>query len=183
MERGTFFEEIQDMQNRGALKNVFPEIFKMIGVQQPPKNHQEGDVFQHTVLVLKHAPPTIEGQLAALLHDIGKTLGKNVVTGKGWYPMHGPLGLLIAKPFLDRFALPEILKVRILKLVCHHHIVHELRILPEGEYLLKLLQPINNDLLESLLALGRADELGHLPQSNYVPAIKIHLIKHKLLIA
>ncbi|PIQ82916.1 MAG: phosphohydrolase [Candidatus Omnitrophica bacterium CG11_big_fil_rev_8_21_14_0_20_64_10] len=57
----------------GLLPAILPEVEKMKGVPQPPEFHPEGDVFVHTVLVLKQLkrPSPVLG-LAALLHDIGK---------------------------------------------------------------------------------------------------------------
>ena len=45
----------------------------MKGVEQPPEYHPEGDVWQHTLLLLeqlRHPTPTLA--LGALLHDVGK---------------------------------------------------------------------------------------------------------------
>lgn len=61
------------MDETGLLEQVLPEITAMHGVAQPEEFHPEGDVFEHTLLLLEHldAPsPTLA--LAALLHDIGK---------------------------------------------------------------------------------------------------------------
>src|SRR5450432_2364693 len=55
------------------LPEVLPEIAAMKGVAQPPQYHPEGDVWQHTLLLLGqlHQPsPTLAW--GALLHDVGK---------------------------------------------------------------------------------------------------------------
>ena len=45
----------------------------MIGVQQPPEFHPEGDVFTHTVLMLNAMNrPTSTLAYAVLFHDVGK---------------------------------------------------------------------------------------------------------------
>lgn len=57
----------------GLLSCVLPEIACMKGVQQPPEFHPEGDVFQHTLLMLDlMREPAPELALAVLLHDVGK---------------------------------------------------------------------------------------------------------------
>lgn len=69
--------------NRGAalrmlhetrlLAAVLPEVEAMAGVEQPTQFHPEGDVFEHTALVLDALEePNPVRALGALLHDIGK---------------------------------------------------------------------------------------------------------------
>ncbi len=62
----------------GLLKHFLPEVECMHGVQQPPQFHPEGDVFQHTCLVMDMLYGNTDGRysdelaVAALLHDVGK---------------------------------------------------------------------------------------------------------------
>lgn len=62
----------------GLLKHTIPDIEKMIGVEQPPEFHPEGDVFIHTCMVLDKLHETTGGDyspelaIGALLHDVGK---------------------------------------------------------------------------------------------------------------
>jgi poly(A) polymerase len=57
----------------GLLKHVLPEIAAMKGVEQPPQYHPEGDVWQHTLLLLEQLDhPTATLAWGALLHDVGK---------------------------------------------------------------------------------------------------------------
>jgi poly(A) polymerase len=58
----------------GLLRQILPEIDAMKGVEQPPEFHPEGDVFIHTLLLMKHLPASCTPTLAfgALLHDVGK---------------------------------------------------------------------------------------------------------------
>jgi poly(A) polymerase len=57
----------------GMLADLLPEIAAMKGVEQPPQFHPEGDVWQHTLLLLEQLRnPTPTLALGALLHDIGK---------------------------------------------------------------------------------------------------------------
>jgi putative nucleotidyltransferase with HDIG domain len=57
----------------GLLTALLPEVEAMVGVEQPPEFHPEGDVFVHTCLVLE-ALQRRDSVLAwaALLHDVGK---------------------------------------------------------------------------------------------------------------
>lgn len=57
----------------GIAKVFFPELLDLIGCEQPPQWHPEGDVYVHTRIALDllgNAPLTL--CLAVLLHDIGK---------------------------------------------------------------------------------------------------------------
>lgn len=63
----------------GALKPFFPEIDRMRGIEQDKQYHPEGDVFQHTMLVLdcaaelrRRAEHPLWFMYSALLHDVGK---------------------------------------------------------------------------------------------------------------
>ncbi len=60
--------------DEAKLLQVFlPEVELLKGVEQPMEHHPEGDVFVHTLLLmkgLKHAP--LELAMGALLHDIAK---------------------------------------------------------------------------------------------------------------
>src|SRR5437899_1199953 len=57
----------------GMLGDLLPEVAAMKGVAQPPEYHPEGDVWQHTLLLLEQlCQPTPTLALAALLHDVGK---------------------------------------------------------------------------------------------------------------
>lgn len=61
------------LEETGLLKILFPEIEALKGVEQPPKFHPEGDVFTHTMLLIKGLKDA-DAVLAfsCLLHDIAK---------------------------------------------------------------------------------------------------------------
>ena len=58
----------------GLMRHIIPEIYALIGCEQPPQWHPEGDVFTHTRIMLDmlSGNPSQELALAVLLHDIGK---------------------------------------------------------------------------------------------------------------
>lgn len=61
------------LHDLGLLAVVLPEVERMIGQEQPPAFHPEGDVFTHTVIMLdamKDATPELAWSV--LLHDVGK---------------------------------------------------------------------------------------------------------------
>ena len=66
------------LSSSGLLEHFLPEVECMHGVQQPPQFHPEGDVFDHTCLVMDKLYANTDGgyseelAVAALLHDVGK---------------------------------------------------------------------------------------------------------------
>jgi poly(A) polymerase len=62
------------MRQTGILDVVLPEVAAMVGVEQPPQFHPEGDVWEHTMIMLDRMAPAPDHRLAwgVLLHDVGK---------------------------------------------------------------------------------------------------------------
>ncbi len=62
----------------GLLGHFLPEVECMHGVRQPPEFHPEGDVFEHTCIVMDMLYGNTDGcyseelAVGALLHDVGK---------------------------------------------------------------------------------------------------------------
>lgn len=80
------------LRNADVLDIHFKEIKDLIGAEQPPKYHPEGDAYNHTMLVLDMAAELtehleenrkLEIRFSALVHDFGKG-----VTPKEEYPHH-----------------------------------------------------------------------------------------------
>jgi poly(A) polymerase len=65
---------LQLLVDSGLIRHIVPEVLAMIGCEQPPEWHPEGDVFTHTRIMLDMLAPDapLELCLAALLHDIAK---------------------------------------------------------------------------------------------------------------
>lgn len=62
------------LEKSGLLKEIIPELLELKGVEQSLPEHPEGDVWTHTMLLVKQAPKnaSIELVLTCLLHDIAK---------------------------------------------------------------------------------------------------------------
>jgi putative nucleotidyltransferase with HDIG domain len=61
------------LDSTGLLPDLLPEVASMKGIQQPPEFHPEGDVWVHTLLLLRNLDhPTHTLAWGALLHDVGK---------------------------------------------------------------------------------------------------------------
>lgn len=89
-EKPSIFFEI--LRKANVLDVHFKEIQDLIGVEQPPKYHPEGDAYNHTMLVLDMASDLtkdyeeerkLEIRFSTLVHDLGKG-----VTPKEQYPHH-----------------------------------------------------------------------------------------------
>ncbi len=66
-------KSIRLLDKTDLLKMVLPEVTAMKGVKQPEEFHPEGDVWNHTLIMLKNMEnPIFELAMGALLHDVGK---------------------------------------------------------------------------------------------------------------
>jgi poly(A) polymerase len=100
------------LEQTGLLKHILPEVLRMKGVNQPKQFHPEGDVYVHTVAVMKHLrnPFTVMGKsqnlsfelaLATLLHDVGKP-GTFMITDRIRFHEHERLGVEMAERICKR---------------------------------------------------------------------------------
>ena len=119
-----FFKVLRDTQRLGEW---FPEVFDLIGVQQNPTYHAEGDVFTHTMMVLDEAAKYREEasdpfgfMLTALCHDFGKAVCTKTIKGKLCSHGHETLGLPLVELFLLRLTNETRLVGYVLELTEHH---------------------------------------------------------------
>ena len=95
----------------GLIRHVLPEVIPLIGCQQPPEWHPEGDVYTHTRIMLEmlddDAP--LELCLAVLLHDIAKppTQTYDADAGRIRFNGHEALGATMAREILNRLRYPN----------------------------------------------------------------------------
>jgi poly(A) polymerase len=110
------------LDETGLLPEVLPEIAKMKGVEQPPEFHPEGDVFQHTLLLLDNLPHPCPPTLAwgALLHDVGKPATFRVGPDRIRFDNHVEVGVKIAEAICKRLRFSNDDTTRILALVDNH---------------------------------------------------------------
>jgi tRNA nucleotidyltransferase (CCA-adding enzyme) len=127
----------------GRLKELFPEVGDLVGVEQRADYHPEGDVFEHTMQSLDASakiseapsPPFVPSarrvyrgkaftiMLALLCHDFGKVISTDEkLTAKG----HDIAGVPLAKKFLKRFTWNSSLISAVCKLVRYHRMPLEL---------------------------------------------------------
>lgn len=101
-----FFRLLREMDQ---LETWFPEMQQLIGLEQDPKFHPEGDVWTHTLEVLDRAVG-FRGEvsdpyaflLLALTHDFGKITTTEFVNGRIHAYGHETEGLPLIRDFLNR---------------------------------------------------------------------------------
>jgi poly(A) polymerase len=86
------------------MKEILPEVEAMRGVKQPEKFHPEGDVHEHTRLLLEHLQPPVSTVLAfsALFHDIGKPKTSAIRKGRLTFYEHSEEGVKIVREIMRR---------------------------------------------------------------------------------
>ena len=101
-----FFEILRQM---GHLDFWFSEMQALIGIEQDPKFHPEGDVWTHTMEVIDRAArcrayvsSAYAFMLLALTHDFGKIDTTEVINGRIHAYGHETLGLPRVEAFLRR---------------------------------------------------------------------------------
>ena len=101
-----FFRVLREMDQ---LDTWFPEVKQLIGVEQNPKFHPEGDVWNHTMLVLdlaaqlrNRAEHPLKFMVAALCHDFGKITATTNTDGRIRSIGHELEGIGLAETFLRR---------------------------------------------------------------------------------
>jgi poly(A) polymerase len=93
------------LDESGLMRPVLPELEAMKGVQQPPQFHPEGDVFQHTRLMLSLLPESVSVPLvfSVLLHDVAKPVTSTVdETGRIRFSGHDKLGAEMTEQIMER---------------------------------------------------------------------------------
>jgi poly(A) polymerase len=161
------------LDETGLLREVLPEISAMKGVEQPPEFHPEGDVFEHTLLLLENLPQPCPATLAwgALLHDVGKPATFRIAPDRIRFDNHVDVGVKIAEEICERLRFSNSVTAQVLALVDNHMRFGHVTRMKESTLKKFLRLPR----FEEHLALHRADSLAsHGNLSTY------ELIREKL---
>lgn len=113
---------LQLMLDTGLMQAVLPELAAMVGVQQPPEFHPEGDVWVHTLLAMDkiNYPCTVTLALGVLLHDVGKPPTYDNSTDRIRFNGHDKVGTEMAGAILQRLKFPTEVIERVQSLVADH---------------------------------------------------------------
>jgi poly(A) polymerase len=93
------------LDSSGLLRAILPEMEPMKGCAQPEQFHPEGDVFQHTRLMLGLLPETVSVPLvfSVLLHDVAKPVTSSVdETGRIRFNAHDRIGAEMTEKIMER---------------------------------------------------------------------------------
>jgi len=108
------------------LQRLLPEVDRMRGVEQPPRFHPEGDVWQHTMIMLEmlsaETSPDTDPTLAwgALLHDVGKPVSRTEDEKGVHFYGHVKLGETIADDILHRLRFSRAQRETVINLIRQH---------------------------------------------------------------
>lgn len=116
------------LSETGLLSHILPEVERMKGVGQPPRFHPEGDVWEHTLIMLdilsSETAPRTNPDLAwgALLHDVGKPLSRTEDENGIHFYGHVQAGETLAETIALRLKFSRARRDAVIRLI-HFHMV------------------------------------------------------------
>lgn len=148
----------------GVVEKLFPELYKLKGCEQSKEHHPEGDVWNHTMLVLdecarlrNNSTYPLGLMYAGLCHDLGKPDTKVLRdNGKITFHNHEEVGVEVAGKFLSRLTNDKKL-VNYVKNLTEHHMKGHRILEVKDTTLRKLFTKVD---MGELLLITEADELG-----------------------
>lgn len=151
----------------GFKEDPFPMLGKLKTTEQSKQYHPEGNVWNHTMLVVDEAAEVkdstknkIAFMWAALLHDIGKPDTTRVRNGRITSYDHDIVGAKLCKKFLSALTQDKQLIEEVSALVRYHmHILYVLKELPYGN-IKGLLREVDKNDIALLCLCDRYGRLG-----------------------
>jgi tRNA nucleotidyltransferase (CCA-adding enzyme) len=156
----------------GIVDTLLPELKPLVGCEQEPDWHPEGDVWTHTLMVVDKArelnsdlprPQLIAVMLGAICHDLGKPATTAIIDGRIRSMNHEEAGVEPTLRLLDRLRVHAIegfdVRSQVVGLVAHHlkpGMFYKAAQVGDGAFR-RLAQKVD---LELLARLARADCLG-----------------------
>lgn len=166
-----FFKSLKPSISFELLKELdilkyFPELESLVGCEQEPEYHPEGDVWIHTLMCLDEMAKLKTGDeekdlvlfLAILCHDLGKPLCTKVINGKITSHKHESLGLEPTLSFLEKLTNDKKLIKAVIPLVQYHLSPFQLYLAKSSDKAIKRLALKVN--IEMLCIVCLADCLG-----------------------
>ncbi len=150
----------------GLVAAILPPLVDMRGLFQGKPVQPEGDLWDHTMLVLRLLPvrPSFTLAFAALVHDVGKPFTRANHHGRTSFHSHDQVGSRIADRLCRTLRLSNVERERITWLVAFHQYLGEAKKLREAKLKRVLAQPG----IDELLALHRADALASTGDTEHV---------------
>jgi tRNA nucleotidyltransferase (CCA-adding enzyme) len=157
----------------GVVSQLFPELQALLGCEQEPDWHPEGDVWVHTLMVIDEArtriddlsrPQAVALMLGAVCHDFGKPATTAFFDGRIRSHNHEEAGVAPTLAFLDRLKIHTMdgydVRRQTVGLVAHHlkpGMFFKVRAQVGDGAFRRLAQKVD---LELLARLAKADCLG-----------------------
>ena len=155
------------LDSSGLMRAILPEIDAMKGCQQPEQFHPEGDVFEHTRLMLQFLPETVSVPLifAVLLHDVAKPRTAAVdETGRIRFNGHDRIGAEMTEEIMRRLRFSGADIAATVEMVRQHMVFKDVPKMREAKLKRFMARPTFRDELE----LHRVDcEGSHRMLDNY----------------
>jgi poly(A) polymerase len=155
------------LDSSGLMRAILPELAQMKGVLQPEQFHPEGDVFQHTRLMLQFLPENVSVPLvfAVLLHDVAKPVTATVdETGRIRFSGHDRAGAEMAEDIMRRLRFSGAETDATVEMVRQHMVFKDVPNMREAKLKRFMARPTFEDELE----LHRIDcEGSHRMLDNY----------------
>jgi poly(A) polymerase len=126
------------MMQTDILQNILPEICRLKGVEQPPRFHPEGDVWQHTLKMLELLPADGEREKniclawGTLLHDVGKALTRSEDEKGVHFYGHVQQGEIIADTIMQRLKFSRMQRETVVNLIRQHMVFMNVRKMRPG---------------------------------------------------
>ncbi|HQB12334.1 MAG: CCA-adding enzyme [Candidatus Omnitrophica bacterium ADurb.Bin292] len=154
------------LHESGLMKEILPEVEAMKGVEQPEEFHPEGDVFEHTRILLTHLTPPVSEVLAfsALFHDVGKPRTRAIRKGRLTFYEHSEEGARIAREIMRRLRFSNDTIEGVYQSVLNHMKFMDVKKMRSGKLKMFVARPTFSDEMQ----LHRADCLAsHGMLDNY----------------
>lgn len=162
------------MQETGILNRMHPSLFKLVGCQQSPLHHPEGDVWEHTLLVVDQAAELKDKShyplplmFAALLHDTGKPQSTRITEEKVTAYGHDVCGATVAAEFMRQITTNTRLINSVSTLTREHMrpvLLYKERERVSDKALCKLINRVD---FHELMLLAEADFKGRTVERNF----------------
>lgn len=164
-----FFESLKNMDK---LDDWFGELKALIGIEQNPVYHSEGDAWTHTMMVLDKASEYKDKakdargfMLSALCHDFGKATSTVVIDGVIHAYNHETDGLPLIESFMKRLTNENKLISYVLNM-CRYHM--KPRVLAGNVSSVKSTNKLFDSATDplGLIYLSEADSQGKIPKGD-----------------
>jgi tRNA nucleotidyltransferase (CCA-adding enzyme) len=159
----------------GVVDALFPGLKALVGCEQEPEWHPEGDVWVHTLQVMDRArerigdlerPQAVTVMLGALCHDLGKPATTAFIDGRIRSPFHEEAGVAPAHALLDTLNVNSLdgydVRAQVVGIVANHlkpGMFHKAPNVGDGAFR-RLALKVD---LELLARVAKADCLGRVP--------------------